>query len=246
MAALSAATRAHLSRVYAVAALLLAVWGASAAFAVVYKVQLEAPAIVAMIGLAITFAIAHACKAHVFVQLLFATLLAASSGMFLERAIDQAIDVDPSIVSSALVGTAIIYAAFTLVAFFFSDAFYLALFGAVSSLSFALLYVAVASLLFMTTPFAEAALLYGGLAICSCYVAIDTHNIIERIECRGAPNENDVIADALTLFYDFVRIFVRLLHLLSKKKSDDNDESRAAKEVRPARAARRVMRSEEL
>ena len=243
MAALSPSTRSHLSKVYAVAALLLAIWGASAAFAVVQKVQLGVPAFVSMLALAIAFAIARACKAHVFVQLLFASLLAASSGMFLERAIDQAIDVDPSIVSSALVGTAIIYASFTLVAFFASDAFSLALAGFASSLSLLMLYAIVSCLLFMPTPLDEAALLYGGLAICSCYVAIDTRALIERIECRGSADENDVIADALTLFYDFVRIFVRLLHLLSKKKSD---ESRPAKEAHVPHAARRVLRSGEL
>ena len=64
--------------------------------------------------------------------------------------------------------------------------------------------------IFYPTAFAHNIILYGGLAIFSALVAVDTQAMIERASCGGA----DHVGDALSMFLNVVNIFVRIAQIM--------------------------------
>merc|ERR1712154_217775 len=75
-------------------------------------------------------------------------------------------------------------------------------------------------LLFMRifpTSFGYELSLYGGLLMFIGYVFYDTQQIIKRVERFGLQN-TDFVSDAITLYIDFVAIFVRILIIIMRAK----------------------------
>lgn len=110
---------------------------------------------------------------------------------------------------SALFLTFAVFAGFTAAAFLAPQGRLLAFQGPL----FALLigFVGLSFLnMFFPSKFAHSILLYGGLALFSALVAVDTQNMIERARC----GVGDHVQDALGLFINMMNIFVRIAAIL--------------------------------
>ena len=149
-------------------------------------------------------------------------------GMSIAPLVNLAVMVDPSIVLSAFLGTVAIFASFSLSALFSKRRSQLYLGGFLgSALSLMLL------LSFLNLFFASEAIfnlqLYGGLLVFSLFVIFDTQLIVEKLSFGV---DQDLIYHALTLFIDFVALFVRILIILLKnnkrggERRNDNNRRR--------------------
>merc|ERR1719361_1750171 len=67
--------------------------------------------------------------------------------------------------------------------------------------------------------------LYGRLLMFIGYVFYDTQQIIKRVERFGL-DKTDYISDAITLYIDFVAIFIRILIIILRSKEKDGGYSR--------------------
>ena len=74
--------------------------------------------------------------------------------------------------------------------------------------------------LFIGSSMVASAELYMGLFVFSFYVLYDTQVIVERVESAGV---TDDVRHALTLYTDFADIFMRLLVILARSSSRDED-----------------------
>jgi len=127
-----------------------------------------------------------------------------------------AIDVNPTIILSAFLGTAVIFVCFTLSALKAERHQYLALGGLLSSGVSFLFLIALVNLFFRSELMFSVSL-YLGLMIFCGYVLYDTQIIVERFRA----GDHDFARHALELFVDFIAIFVRIvLILLNNEKKD--------------------------
>lgn len=60
------------------------------------------------------------------------------------------------------------------------------------------------------TAFAHSLILYGGLALFSMFMAVDTQAMIERARCGGS----DHVQDALQMFLNVINVFVRIMQIM--------------------------------
>lgn len=83
------------------------------------------------------------------------------------------------------------------------------------------------------TSFGYELSLYGGLVMFIGYVFYDTQQIIKRVERYGLQH-TDFVSDAITLYIDFVAIFVRILIIImrSKKRNGNGGGSRSTASAR--------------
>ncbi|KAL4217340.1 Bax inhibitor 1 [Mactra antiquata] len=137
------------------------------------------------------------------------------SGMSLGPLLDMVIRIDPSIISTALTGTCLIFVCFSLAALYNTNRAYLYMGGfLLSALSWMCL------LGFMNIFFRSKMIydlnLYGGLILFCGFVMYDTQLLIEKAR-RG---DDDYIWHSLDLFIDFINIFRRLLIILANKENN--------------------------
>jgi len=128
--------------------------------------------------------------------------------------LDFAVHLDPSLVVTAFLATALVFVCFTLSALMSEDRKWLAIGGILSSgLSWLILFG------FLNIFFQSRLLfdikLYVGLAIFCGYILYDTQMIVEK--CRSG--DDDYIGHCLMLFLDFINIFRRILIILSDKEA---------------------------
>jgi FtsH-binding integral membrane protein len=64
--------------------------------------------------------------------------------------------------------------------------------------------------------------LYFGLLVFVGYMVVDTQDIIEKAHM----GDMDYVKHALTLFTDFVAVFVRILIIMLKNTSDKNEKKK--------------------
>jgi FtsH-binding integral membrane protein len=64
--------------------------------------------------------------------------------------------------------------------------------------------------IFYPTAFAHSLILYGGLALFSMFIAVDTQAMIERARCGAG----DHVQDAVQMFLNVINIFVRIAQML--------------------------------
>ncbi|XP_050388582.1 bax inhibitor 1 [Patella vulgata] len=137
------------------------------------------------------------------------------SGISLGPLLDMAIMIDPSIIPTALLGTAVVFISFTLAALYNTNRTFLYLGGFImSGLSFLLL-LSIGNLFFRSQLIFDINL-YGGLVIFCAFVLYDTQLIVEKRR-RG---DDDFVWHSVDLFIDFIQIFRRLLIILSRKEDD--------------------------
>ncbi|XP_008465888.2 bax inhibitor 1-like [Cucumis melo] len=124
--------------------------------------------------------------------------------------IGLAIDIDPSVLVSAFVGTAVAFGCFSAAAMFARRREYLYLGGLLSSGISMLLWLHFASSIFGGSTALFKFELYFGLLLFVGYMVVDTQEIIERAHL----GDMDYVKHALTLFTDFFGVFVRLLIIM--------------------------------
>ncbi|KAF5186768.1 Bax inhibitor [Thalictrum thalictroides] len=136
--------------------------------------------------------------------------------------IDMVIQIDPSILISAFVGTAIAFGCFSAAATLARRREYLYLGGLLSSGLSILFWLHFASSIFGGSAAMFKFELYFGLLIFVGYMVVDTQEIIERAHF----GDLDYVKHALTLFTDFVAVFVRVLIIMLKNAGEKEDKKR--------------------
>lgn len=139
-----------------------------------------------------------------------------AEGMSIGPLIYATLNLNPSIVTSALLGTVCIFVCFSASAYFAERRSYLYLGGFLGSALSMLFFISLFNLFFRTAMLTNLSL-YGGLLVFCGFVIFDTQLIIEK----ASMGQKDFIRDALELFLDFVNIFIRLLIILSKDKKKE-------------------------
>ncbi|PWA79247.1 bax inhibitor 1 [Artemisia annua] len=158
----------------------------------------------------------HETQIRVCLLMVAALLQGASIGPLIKLAIN----LNPSILVSAFVGTSIAFACFSVAAMLARRKEYLYLGGLLSSGLSLLIWVHFASSIFGGSWGFKISL-YFGLLVFVGYMVYDTQDIIERAHL----GDFDYVAHALILFTDFIAVFVRIL-IIMMKNSDDREERR--------------------
>ncbi len=143
----------------------------------------------------------------------------AITGATLAPLIAMAGAIDPAIIPTALVGTATIFACFSAAAIFAKRRSYLYLGGLLSSALTFMLLGSLFSMVFGGSRLLFNVNLWAGLAVFIGFVIFDTQVLIEKSEA----GMRDPVRGALELFMDAVGIFVRIVIILSKNKSEKKD-----------------------
>jgi len=141
-------------------------------------------------------------------------VFALLSGCNLGPLLDMAFMVDPTLVMQALLGTAVVFACFSLSALYAPRGHYLYLGGALMSVMSTLFWLSLANIFFGSRLIFQVNL-YIGLAVMCGFIVFDTQNICEKAR-RG---DKDYIMHAAELFIDFVAVFRRLLIILTDKEA---------------------------
>ncbi|MED6156648.1 Bax inhibitor 1 [Stylosanthes scabra] len=151
------------------------------------------------------------------ITLLMATAL--FQGASIGPLINLAIHVEPSLILSAFVATALAFACFSAAALVAKRREYLYLGGMLSSGLSILLWLHFTSSIFGGSIALYKFQLYSGLLLFVGYVIFDTQEIIEMAHS----GDLDYVKHAMTLFTDLVNIFVRILVILLKNSAYRNE-----------------------
>eukprot|EP01112_Ceratiomyxa_fruticulosa_P011987 TRINITY_DN3301_c0_g2_i1.p1 TRINITY_DN3301_c0_g2~~TRINITY_DN3301_c0_g2_i1.p1 ORF type:complete len:239 (+),score=42.48 TRINITY_DN3301_c0_g2_i1:170-886(+) len=165
---------------------------------------------------AILFTPKHEVMKRVALLLAFGFFQGTSLGPLLARVIQ----IDPSIVTSAFLGTAVIFGCFSGASLLAERRSYLYIGGLLSS------GLSILCLLSLANIFAGSMVilnvqLYLGLIVFCGFIIFDTQLIIERAYNK----DDDYVGHALQLFIDFVAVFVRLLIILSKNNKNQKKKN---------------------
>jgi FtsH-binding integral membrane protein len=136
--------------------------------------------------------------------------------------IKVAIDFDPSILITAFVGTALAFVCFSAAAMLARRREYLYLGGLLSSGLSMLMWLQLASWIFGGSASMFKFELYFGLLIFVGYMVVDTQEIIEKAHL----GDMDYVKHSLTLFTDFVAVFVRILIIMLKNSADKGEKKK--------------------
>ncbi|XP_050229805.1 bax inhibitor 1-like [Mercurialis annua] len=136
--------------------------------------------------------------------------------------IELAIDLDPSLLITAFVGTAVAFGCFSAAAMLARRREYLYLGGLLSSGVSILMWLHFASAIFGGSASVFKFELYFGLLVFVGYVVFDTQDIIEKAHL----GDMDHVKHALNLFTDFVAVFVRILIIMLKNSGEKNERKK--------------------
>jgi len=154
-------------------------------------------------------------------RFLYLNGLAFCSGLSTGPLIEVVWDLDPSIVISALMYTAVIFVCFTLSALIAREGKYLALGGPLMSILSTMLIASIMNIFFRSHSFVYMQLILG-LLLMSAFILYDTHLIMEKFRM----GDRDHIWHALTLFMDLASIFKHILVLLADKEQSSRNRKR--------------------
>ncbi|CCD13461.1 unnamed protein product [Trypanosoma congolense IL3000] len=113
------------------------------------------------------------------------------------------------VLGTAVVLTGAVFCGFSAGAYLAPRASLLALQGPLFGMLLGMVAISVLNI-FYPTAFAHSIILYGGLALFSLMVSVDTQAMIERARCGAG----DVVQDAMQMFLNVVNIFVRIAQIL--------------------------------
>uniref|UniRef100_A0A8C8REN8 Transmembrane BAX inhibitor motif-containing protein 6 n=2 Tax=Pelusios castaneus TaxID=367368 RepID=A0A8C8REN8_9SAUR len=145
----------------------------------------------------------------------FAFLTGANLGPLLE----MCIAINPSIVPTAFLGTAVIFSCFSLSALFAKRRSFLYLGGFLLSGLFLMLLFSLVNI-FVGSTWLFTANLYLGLMVMCGFVLFDTQLIIEKAES----GDKDYIWHCVDLFLDFINLFRQLMMLLGMNENKKKKE----------------------
>ncbi|XP_023746644.2 bax inhibitor 1 [Lactuca sativa] len=158
----------------------------------------------------------HEKKKRVAVLMVLSTLHGATIGPLIELTID----VDPGILVSAFISTAIVFACFSGTALLARRRVFLYLGGFLSSCFSILVWAGFASLIFGDSAALFIIQMYFGLLVFIGYVVVDTQEIIESAHLGNL----DYVTDALLLSTDFIAIFARILIIMLEYSSEEKEK----------------------
>ncbi|XP_004511734.1 bax inhibitor 1 [Cicer arietinum] len=153
------------------------------------------------------------------------TLLMAAAlfqGASIGPLIDLAIQIDPSLIFSSFVATALAFGCFSGAALVAKRREYLYLGGLLSSGLSILLWLHFASSIFGGSMAIFKFELYFGLLVFVGYIVVDTQEIVEKAHF----GDLDYVKHALTLFTDLVAIFVRILVIMLKNSGERTEKKK--------------------
>ncbi|XWS62051.1 hypothetical protein CRYUN_Cryun07bG0177800 [Craigia yunnanensis] len=150
---------------------------------------------------------------------------AAFEGASIGPLIDLAIQIDPSVLIAAFGGTALAFACFSGAAMLARRREYLYLGGLLSSGVSMLLWLHFASSIFGGSIAIFKIEIYFGLLVFLGYMVVDTQDIIEKAHL----GDLDYVKHALTLFTDFVAVFVRILIIMLKNSAEKSEKKKKKK-----------------
>ena len=150
-------------------------------------------------------------------------VISATTGVLLNPLLKHAIEIDEAVLPIALGSTLILFASFTVVAF------------KVERLSVMYYYAPIATLIGLLSFYSLISSLFGmdliptfiwttiGMVMTSFFIILDTQAICLRFE----QGDDDSEQHSLLLFLDFIKLFIRVLHIVialmgNKKKEDRN------------------------
>ncbi|XP_022971847.1 bax inhibitor 1-like [Cucurbita maxima] len=139
--------------------------------------------------------------------------------------IGLAIEIDSSVLVSAFVGTAVAFGCFSAAAMLARRREFLYLGGLLSSGISMLLWLHFASSIFGGSTAVFKFELYFGLLLFVGYMVVDTQEIIERAHL----GDMDYVKHALTLFTDFISVFVRVLIIMLRNTAEKNEKKKKKK-----------------
>lgn len=142
----------------------------------------------------------------------FATLSGVGMGPLLEHVIH----VDPSIITTALLGTTVVFVSFSICAMLAERGRWLYLGGILMTLLNTIFVLSLANLFFGSTLLFQMHLYLGLITMCG-FVLYDTQLIIEKRRMGS----KDFVAHSLDLFIDFIGLFRRILIILTQKVISD-------------------------
>ncbi|XP_039135291.1 bax inhibitor 1-like [Dioscorea cayenensis subsp. rotundata] len=146
---------------------------------------------------------------------------ALSYGAVFGLLVEVAIEVNPSILVTAFVGTAIAFGCFSGAAIIAKRREFLFLGGILSSCLTILLWLGIATIIFGSS-LAYTVELYFGLVVFLGYIVFDTQYIIER----GHNGDLDYVQHALLLFTDFVAVFARIVEIMLRKEENERKKKK--------------------
>lgn len=146
---------------------------------------------------------------------------AGLTGLGLGPLLEMVIMVNPQIIVTALLGTTVVFASFTLCALFAERGRWLFLGGTLMTLMSSMMIMGLANIFIGSTLIYQSQL-YLGLALMCGFVLYDTQAIIEK---RRMGNK-DFVTHAMDLFVDFISIFRRLLIILTQKEEESRRRKR--------------------
>jgi len=162
-------------------------------------------------GILLIFWLAMTPKHEVSKRLAIFSGFCFMQGMSIGPLIDAVLEINPAIITSAFMGTTLIFFCFSASAYLAERRSFLYLGGFLSTALTLLCFASFASL-FFPSLFLFNIQLYVGLLVFCGFIIFDTQLIIEK----AARGSKDFVSDSLELFLDFVNVFVRLLIILSK------------------------------
>lgn len=171
-------------------------------------------------------------------RLLYLCALGVMQGLSVGPLIHLAMRVTDSsrLVITSLIGTTLVFVCFSASALLARRRSYLSLSAFCSSLLSLLLFLSFVSLVWSEqSAWIRTANIYLGLVLFSAYVLYDTQVIIEK----AANHDDDAVMHAVTLFVDFIGIFVRVLLLLLQNQKRRDEKETASRARANSRSSRR-------
>jgi len=164
-------------------------------------------------------------------------IISGTTGILLTPLLHQAIRHDPATLPIALIATTIVFAALSIAALKADRVSVLYYYSSFAMIAGVLSFYSLVVMLFGMNLIPTMAYVAFGLVAACFSIVLDTQNMIYKFEQSNTEhngnNNNgkvyiDYKTDALLLFWNFVKLFVRLLHLIMKftNKKDDNDNNR--------------------
>lgn len=211
---LDAPVRKHLKNVYGCLAL-STISAALGAYVHMYTQFLQASLLttIGIIGLSFILSITPDNGKNQKLRLSYLMGIAFLSGLGFGPLLKIVVNIDPSIVVTALIGTAVLFVSFSISALLAERGCWLYLGGIIFSMLNVMLIVSIVNL-FLRSQFIFQAYLYFGFFLMCGFITYDTQMIIEKHHMGS----RDFILHSLDLFMDFIGVFRHLLVILTQKE----------------------------
>ncbi|XP_075758134.1 bax inhibitor 1 isoform X1 [Pelodiscus sinensis] len=217
---ISASTQQHLKKVYASFALCMFVAAAGAYVNVVtHVIRLNLLSGLGSLGLLIWLTATPHSRETEQKRLGMLAGFAFLTGANLSPLLEMCIAINPSIIPTAFLGTAVIFSCFSLSALYARRRSFLYLGGVLLSGLLLMLLFSVVNI-FVGSTWLFTANLYLGLMVMCGFVLFDTQLIIEKAES----GDKDYIWHCVDLFLDFINLFRELMILLGMNENKKKKE----------------------